>query len=56
MKLKATYYKKELIFNYLLLAKINRHQDNIDKSLFYIQKSQALLDEFKMHLKYSKKI
>ena len=48
--------KKELIFNYLLVAKINRHQGNVDKGLFYIQKSQGLLDIFKTHLKYSNKI
>lgn len=46
--------KQELIFNYLLMAKINRHQKNRDKSLFYIQKSQSLLDLFKINLKYSK--
>jgi len=48
--------KKELIFNYLLMAKIYRHQGDNDKGLFYIQKSQDLLDVFKTNLKYTKKI
>lgn len=49
-------YKKELINNYLLMAKINRHQKNLDKSLFYIQKGQVLIDLFKTQLKFNEKI
>ena len=49
-------YKKELINNYLLMAKINRHQNELDKGLFYIQKSQELVNLFKTKLKFSKKL
>jgi len=49
-------YKKELINNYLLMAKIYRHQGNLDRSLFYIQKSQVLVDLFKTNLKFTQKI
>ncbi len=49
-------YKRQLINNYLLMAKINRHQNDLDKSLFYIQKGQRLVDVFKTQLKFNKKI
>jgi DNA-binding winged helix-turn-helix (wHTH) protein/tetratricopeptide (TPR) repeat protein len=48
--------KRELINNYVLLAKINRHQNNFDASLLAIQKAFVLIDLFKTNLNYNQQI
>jgi DNA-binding winged helix-turn-helix (wHTH) protein/energy-coupling factor transporter ATP-binding protein EcfA2 len=48
--------KRELINNYQLMTKINRHQSNFDASLLAIQKANSLIDIFKTNLKYNAKI
>jgi DNA-binding winged helix-turn-helix (wHTH) protein/tetratricopeptide (TPR) repeat protein/energy-coupling factor transporter ATP-binding protein EcfA2 len=48
--------KGYLVDLYLQMGKIKRQNRNFDKSLYYIQKSQELIDLFKINLKMTKRV